>query len=188
MKADDSRKAKAPKEKNKMREVRVEKVVLNIGCGGKTKVDTAKTLMERLTKAKIVITISKRRTTFGGAPGKGKPIGVKVTIRPVGGAEALIKRLLEARNKKLTPDNFDETGNVNFGVKEYIDIPGVEYDPKMPMIGMNVCIALERRGYRVKRKSVAAKVGRAHLVDPEAAMRFMEDNFDVKIEEKGSTM
>lgn len=180
-----TKKERGQKEKNPMRDVRVEKVVLNIGCGGRVPIDMAKTLLERLTKAKIVMTKSKKRTTFANAPGRGKPIGMKVTIRPKRGAGDMIKRLLAAREGKLPVSSFDEQGNVNFGVKEYLDIPGMEYDPKMKMIGMDVAVTLERPGFRTKRKSLASAIGNRHLVTRQAAQDFMRSRFGVTIVEKG---
>lgn len=164
---------------NPMRIPRIEKVVLNMGCGTKLSLDVAKGLLERVTGRKTVITKSHTRSTFG-VP-KGKAIGVKVTIR--NGAEEFLKRLLEAREGKLPPSSFDATGNVNFGVREYIDVPGVEYDPKIGMIGFDVCVTLERPGYRVKRKRIAHRVGKAHALTPQDAMEFMKSKFGVKIEE-----
>jgi large subunit ribosomal protein L5 len=165
--------------KNPMRVARIEKLVLNIGCGTKLSLDVAKGLLERITGRKVVITQSHTRSTFG-IP-KGKAIGAKVTIRE--GAAELLKRLLEAREGKLPPSSFDKTGNVNFGVREYIDVPGVEYDPKIGMIGFDVCITLERPGYRVKRKRIAHRVGKTHALTAPDAMEFMKANFGVKIEE-----
>jgi large subunit ribosomal protein L5 len=164
---------------------RIEKVVLNIGCGGKINVNVAKALLEKITGAKSVVTLSRKRTTFGGAPGKGKAIGVKVTIRARNDASKLLKLLLAAKNNVLRAESFDETGNVCFGVREYTDIPTIEYDPNTPPLGMDVCVSLERPGYRIKRKSVPFKIGKRHLLDSGGAKKFMENAFGIKIEEKG---
>lgn len=170
----------ADKNENPMRRVSVEKVVLNIGCGTKLPIETAKSLLERITNAKVVITQSRTRSTFN-IP-KGKPLGCKVTIR--NGAEELLKRLLQARENTLPESSFDATGNVAFGVKEYIDVQGVQYDPKMPMIGFDVCVTLERPGYRVKRKRLAHTVGGKHALKADDARKFMKEKFGVKIVEK----
>jgi len=169
---------------NPMRAARIEKVVLNIGCGTKLPIDTAKTLLGRVTGKKIVVTKSHTRSTFN-VP-KGKPIGCKVTIRT--GAEDLLKRLLKARENKLPVSSFDKVGNIAFGVKEYIDVAGVEYDPKMPMIGFDVCITLERPGYRTKRKRLAHRLGRTHILTAEEAMAFMKDKFGIKVEKEEEMM
>ena len=63
-----------------MREIKIEKITLNIGCGDdKVKIEKSKKLLEMLTGKKPVITRSKKRSTFG-VP-KGKPLGVMVTLR-----------------------------------------------------------------------------------------------------------
>ena len=63
-----------------MRNIKIEKVTVNIGCGDSgEKLDKAKTLLEELTNKKVVITRTHGRTTFGMA--KKRPIGCKVTIR-----------------------------------------------------------------------------------------------------------
>jgi large subunit ribosomal protein L5 len=165
-----------------MRAVRVEKVVLNIGCGTKLPVETAQTMLERITGRKVVITKSQTRSTFS-VP-KGKPIGCKVTVRRRKGAEELLRSLLQAREGKLPAGSFDATGNVAFGVKEYIDVPGVEYDPKMPMIGFDVCVTLERPGYRTKRKRLGCKVGKAHTLTAADAAEFMKSAFGVEVVKK----
>ena len=112
---------------------------------------------------------------------KGKPLGCKVTVRD---AHELLKRMLQAREGKLPASCFDATGNVNFGIKEYIDVPGVQYDPKMPMIGFDVCVTLERPGYRIKRKRIAHKVGHSHALTAADAMEFMKRAYGVTIVEK----
>lgn len=165
-----------------MKDVRIEKIVLNIGCGSKVKPETAKELLERISGAKAVITNAKVRTTWG--VGKGKPIGCKVTIRRRNGADELLKRLLDALDRKIKATSFDVTGNVNFGIHEYIDVPGATYDPKFGIMGFDVCVSLERPGYRTKRKKISAKVGHRHRIQPSDAMKFMENKFGVEIEQE----
>ena len=162
-----------------MRSIEVEKVVLNIGCGTKTNPDIAKTVLERITGSKAVIVRSKKRSTFN-VP-KNKPIGSKVTIRK--GRIAFLERMLEAKEKKLLQRNFDNQGNFAFGVKEYIEIPGMEYDPKIGILGMDVCVTLQRKGYSIKRKRISHKISKSHMITKNDAMEFVKKNFNVKIEE-----
>lgn len=164
---------------NKMRRIRLEKVTLNIGCGTKTNTETAKTILERVTGTTAVITKTHKRSTFGVA--KSRPIGCKVTIRK--GREEFLRRMLEARENRLMKSSFDETGNVSFGVKEYIDVPQMDYDPKIGVLGFDVCVTLERPGYRVKRRKIASRIGKNHVIKKEEAVEFMKENFGVTIEE-----
>src|SRR3989338_1031700 len=110
---------------NKMRAIRVEKVTLNIGCGTKTDVEHARKILESVTNRTIIVTKTRKRTTFN-VP-KNKPIGCKVTIRK--DADTFLKRMLSAKENRIKSTSFDATGNFSFGIKEYIDIPQMEYDP-----------------------------------------------------------
>jgi len=163
-----------------MRNLRIEKVTLNMGCGVNTPIDQAKKIMEMISERKIVVTKTRTRTTFN-VP-KNKPIGCKVTIRK--DAEVFLKRMLEAKDNKLSERNFDSTGNFAFGVKEYIDVPGAQYDPKLRMLGFDVCVTLERPGYRVKRKKLSRKLGKSHVIKKEDAVNFVKERFGVKMEEQ----
>lgn len=158
--------------------IRIEKVTLNIGVGGAgEKLEKAKTLLGKLSSQKPVETLARKRIPAWNLK-KGLSIGCKVTLRGKGAAE-LLSRVLAANEKKIRAGSFDATGNVCFGVKEYIDIPGMKYDPAIGMMGMDVCVALEKDGYRVKRR----KRGQARvrtLITPQEAMEFMKNSFGVE--------
>lgn len=85
---------------NPMRNIRIEKITINIGCGDAgEKLERAKSLLEKLTEKKVVITKTHNRTTFGAA--KGKPIGCKVTLRGKD-ADEFLKRAFDAVENKLS--------------------------------------------------------------------------------------
>ncbi|MEM0353522.1 MAG: 50S ribosomal protein L5, partial [Archaeoglobaceae archaeon] len=66
-------------------------------------------------------------------------------------------------------------GNFSFGIQEHIDLPGVEYDPDIGVFGMDVCVSLKRRGYRVAERRIArAKVGSKHRITKEETIRWLE--------------
>lgn len=162
---------------NPMRRIRVEKVVLNVGCGTKLNPENAKIILERITGTKPVITKTKRRTTFN-VP-KNKAIGCKVTIRK--NVNEFLKRLLEAKENRLKAESFDASGNFSFGVKEYIDIPDMDYDPKIGLIGLDVCVSLIRPGYSVRHRALPNKVGAKHVITKDEAIAFAKQ-FGVKVE------
>ncbi len=171
-----------PKMQNPMRQIRIEKVVLNIGCGGDLqKIERAEKLLKYLTgREKVLITKSKRRSTFGIA--KGKPIGVKVTLRKKEALEFL-KKAFAAVDNKLKASWFDEEGNFSFGIKEYIDLPGVKYKPEIGMLGMDVCVTLERPGFRIKRRKVQKrKIPKEHRISKEEAIEWVKKTFGVEVE------
>ena len=165
-----------------MREIRIEKITLNIGVGeAGDKLENAFNLMKRITNRKPVKTFAKKRIpNWNIRPGL--PIGVKVTIRGKE-AEELLKKLFEAVDNKVKLSQFDKNGNLSFGVKEYIHIPGVKYDPKIGIYGMDVCVTLERPGYRIKkRRYLNRKVGKKHKITKEEAAKFFEEKFGIKVE------
>ena len=171
-----------PKMQNPMRQIRIEKVVLNIGCGGDLqKIERAEKLLKYLTgREKVLITKSKRRSTFGIA--KGKPIGVKVTLRKKEALEFL-KKAFAAIDNRLKASWFDEEGNFSFGIKEYIDLPGIKYKPEIGMLGMDVCVTLERPGFRIKRRKVQKrKIPKEHRISKEEAIEWVKKTFGVEVE------
>jgi len=162
-----------------MRNIQIEKITLNIGCGeAGDKLEKAKKLLEILTGKKIVITKTHDRTTFGAA--KGRPIGCKITLRG-SEAEEFLKKALTAVDLKISKRAFDEQGSFSFGIREHIDIPGVRYDPDIGIFGMDVCVTLERPGFRVKRKKIPHKISKKHLITPEDSMEWITKNYKVEL-------
>jgi len=169
---------------NVMREIRLEKVTLNIGAGeAGPKLENAKKLIEKLSEKKVVVTRTHKRTSFGTA--KNRPIGVKVTLRGRK-AEEFLKTALQALENKLKASQFDENGNFSFGIKEYIHIPGMRYDPDIGIMGLDVCVTLERPGFRIKRRKVKPKkVGKKHRITKEESQEWVKKKFGVEILTEG---
>jgi large subunit ribosomal protein L5 len=165
---------------NPMKEIRLEKVTLNIGAGeAGPKLEMAKKLLEKLSGTKVVVTLTHKRSTFGVA--KRRPIGVKVTLRGEK-ARAFLANVLKANENRLKPDQFDAQGNFSVGVKEYIDLPGVKYDPEIGILGMDVCATLSRPGYRVARRKIRpGRIGKRHRITAEEASEWVKKEFNVTI-------
>lgn len=163
---------------NPMREIRIEKIVLNYGAGTEGDPKKAVKILKQLTGLKPTITKTHKRTTFN-VP-KNKPIGCMVTIRK--NCEDLLKRLLEAKEFVLKKENFDNSGNFSFGIQEYILIPEMDYEPDVGIIGFDVCVRLERRGYRVARKRLKSKIGKKHKITKQEAIEFVQKRFKVSVE------
>jgi len=168
---------------NVMRNIRLEKLTINMSAGDAgPKLEKSQKIMEKIVGKKAVITRTHKRTTFGMA--KGRPIGAKATIRGQAAME-LLRRLLKARDNKLKPSQFDSSGNFSFGIHEYINIPGIKYDPDVGILGMDVCVSLERPGYRVKKRAIKpARIGAGHRIRKEDAMEWARKELGVIIEEK----
>ena len=100
-------------------------------------------------------------------------------------AITLLKRLFESVDFKIPIKKFDKTGNFSFGIAEYINILGVEYDVELGIVGMNIAVTLERPGYRVSKKLIrSAKIGIKHRISQQEAIDFIKQKFNVEVLEE----
>jgi len=164
---------------NVMREIRIEKVTLNIGAGkDQKKLENGLKLLKSVAGVQPVKTFTNKRIpSWGLRPGL--PIGCKVTLRKTQ-AKEILKRLIEAKDNILTESQFDENGNVSFGIAEYIDIPGVKYDPLMGIMGLEVCVTLERPGFRIRRRSMKKRIPKRHMITKQEAIDYMKKEFAIR--------
>ena len=160
-----------------MQEIRIEKITLNIGVGeAGDKLDKAVSLLKEISRAKPVKTKTMKRVPTWNIRPK-LVIGTKVTLRGKK-AEDVLRRLLKSVNNKIHIKKFDEYGNFSFGIKEYIEIPGIEYKRDIGIRGLNVTVDFIRSGVRVKRKKIKrGKLPKRQHVSDNEIIKFMEDNF-----------
>ncbi|MDP7080678.1 MAG: 50S ribosomal protein L5 [Candidatus Undinarchaeales archaeon] len=180
-KAPVKKKVKLPPGKNPMRQPYIDKITFNIGIGAEHDLlERAIQLLEQLTGQQPVKTSTiKRIPTWGIRPGQ--VVGAKVTIRHKA-AEALLVQALGALENKLKARNFDNHGNLSFGIRESLDIPDFKYDPKVGVFGMDVCVSIARPGYRVKaRRFHKNRVSEKHLLTQEEGIAFMKERFKVEV-------
>lgn len=163
-----------------MRKIRIGKVVVNMGIGKSGEpIERAKKAMEEITGQKPSTRIAKTTVRDFGIH-KGEPIGIIVTLRKEKAMEVL-KKLLVAKNNQIKASSFDNFGNVSFGIREHIDIPGIKYKPEIGIFGMDVAIALERPGYRVARRSrIPGKIGKSHRISKDEAVTFFKGILNVE--------
>ena len=167
---------------NPMEEVLISKATLNIGVGeAGERLSRAINLLSVLTDQKPVKTFSKVTNPEFGIR-KYQPIACKVTLRGEKANKA-IKMVLDGIGNILNKKQFDQYGNVSFGIEEHIDIPGIKYDPDIGIFGMNISVTFEKPGYRIKKRKIQKrKIPKRHMIKREETMKYMEDNFQVKIE------
>lgn len=167
-----------------MRQIRIEKLTLNIGAGkDQTVLEKGMKLLKNITGVDPVKTITNKRLAGWGLR-PGLPIGCKLTLRDEAAKEILV-RTLDAKSNVLSPRQFDENGNVSFGIQEYIDIKGAQYDPELGIMGLQVCVTLERPGFRIKKRRIQAKkIPKKHKISKEESMEFMKKNFNINIDEE----
>jgi large subunit ribosomal protein L5 len=116
---------------------------------------------------------SKRIPSFGVRPNL--EVGAVVTIRK--GAEEMLKRILIAVDNRLRKKQMSEN-NFSFGIKEYIEIPGMEYQRDIGVKGLDVTVVFKRAGRRVKlRKAKKGKIPARQKISEEEIIKFMEENF-----------
>lgn len=164
-----------------MRDVRIGKVVVNVGVGGGG---------ERLAKAQRVlqmVTGQKPVPTRAHNPvrdwqvRRNMPIGAKVTLRGER-AKSFLQRALAVRNNRLPAYVFDPHGNFSFGVADYTDFEGMKYDPEIGVFGMDVTVSLTRPGYRVgNRRALPARLPRRHRVTRGETITFVRQTFGLEV-------
>lgn len=164
---------------NAMKEIRIEKITFNVGTGeAGSKLDRATKLLQSLTNQKPVSTISKKRIpTWGIRPGM--TIGTKVTVRK--DLDKVAERMLKAVGNKLSSEKVGE-GIFSFGIPEHIQIPGTKYDMEIGIMGLGVMVTLERRGFRIKRRTVKKmKIPKKHQITKEETINFLKTKFNTTI-------
>ncbi len=127
---------------------RIEKVTLNMGVGeavaDKKIMDNAVADMSKIAGQKPLVTKSRKSIAVFKIR-EGYPVGCKVTLRGTRMYEFLdrlvtvaIPRIRDFRG--IPAKSFDGRGNFNFGIKEQIIFPEIEYDKIDALRGMNITI------------------------------------------------
>ena len=166
---------------NLMKKISLAKVVLNMGVGKSGEpIEIGKKTLVQITGKKPNARKAKKAHRDWGVR-KGEPIGIAVTVRGNDATE-LLKRLLAAKDNQIKERVFDNEGNFSFGITEYIDIPEIKYDPNIGIIGLEVSVSLARPGFNIKLRSRRkAKVGKNHRITKNDAIKFLTEEFEVKI-------
>ena len=165
---------------NEMKEIKVAKVTVNISESNVgDQVENAYALIEKLTgKEPVRVESGENAKTFGNRAGLN--IGAMITLRGEEEAKEFIEQVRPAV-EELDADSFSD-GNFGFGISEYIDVPGLDYDADIGMKGFEVNVVLERPGYRVKKRDYKpSEVGENHKVSNEEAIEFAESELGFEV-------
>jgi large subunit ribosomal protein L5 len=135
---------------NDMQIPRLDKIVLNIGCGAEAVRDSkkAKSAQEDLTRIagqKALTTVAKK-SIAGFRVREDMPLGAKVTLRGERMYEFLDRLITIAmpriRDFRGVPGkSFDGRGNYAMGLKEHIVFPEIDFDKVDENWGMDIVIA-----------------------------------------------
>ena len=127
---------------------RIEKITLNMGVGeaiaDKKVMDLAVSDLTKISGQKPVVTKA-RKSIAAFKIRTGYPVGCKVTLRKDRMYE-FIDRLVNVSLPRvrdfrgLSGKSFDKCGNYNFGIKEQIIFPEIDYDKIDELRGLNITV------------------------------------------------
>jgi len=165
---------------NKMREIVLEKVTVNINIGNdRIGMERAKKLLQKITNRTPVPNQAKRRiATWSIRPGLA--IGYKVTLR---GNEAIkfLEWILKSKGNLIKDSSLNEYGNFSIGVAEYLDLIGIKYDADIGVLGFELSVTFARKGNRVKYKFFKpGRIPKRHKTTKEEVKEYLLKKFNVK--------
>ncbi len=167
---------KESKKINPMREIKIDKIVLSIGGTGE-ELEKGFKLLKLLTGRTPAKMISRKRIPSLGVRPK-LEVGAVVTIRK--NHIEILKKMLSTLDNTLKKSQISEN-NFSFGVKEYIEIPGTEYQRDIGIRGLDVTVTFKRAGKRVKLKKIKrGKIPKKQAVTSEEIIKLMEEKFKTK--------
>ncbi len=161
------------KKNNIMREIKIEKVVLSVG-GIAEELEKGVELLKIVTGRKVAkMKSNKRIPSLNVRPNL--EVGGVVTIRK--DLKTFLWRMLETVDNILKKKQVSEN-NFSFGIKEYIEIPGMEYHRELGIRGFDVTVVFKRAGRRVKLKKIKkGKIPKKQIISKEEIIKFMEETF-----------
>ncbi|MCQ0093703.1 50S ribosomal protein L5 [Roseovarius sp. M141] len=135
---------------NDMQIPRLDKIVLNIGCGAEAvrdskKAKSAQDDLSTIAGQRAVVTMAKN-SIAGFRVREDMPLGTKVTMRSARMYDFLDRLITVAMPRirdfrGVSGKSFDGRGNYAFGIKEHIVFPEINFDKIDESWGMDVIIA-----------------------------------------------
>jgi len=161
---------------NVMLKIKIEKISLSVGGIG-DELEKGYKLLQIISGKKPAKMKSKKRIPSLGVRPR-LEVGAVVTIRK--NLDVFLKKVLVAVNNTIKKKQVSEN-TFSFGIHEYIEIPGMEYQRELGIRGLDVTITFKRAGHRVKIKKIKrGKIPKRQIITKEEIIKFMEENFQVK--------
>lgn len=161
---------------NDMRQIKIEKLVLHVG-GIDAKLEKNSKLIELFSGKKAAKMKTRKRIPSLNVRPK-LDVGAVITIRR--NFEPLLKKLLVAVDNRIRRKQVSEN-TFSFGIKEYIEIPGLEYQRDIGITGFDVTLTFKRAGKRIQLRRVKKKsLPKRQRISPEEIIKYMEEKFQVK--------
>lgn len=162
---------------NPMRAIKVEKVLLSSGATGDD-LQKARKLLELVSGGKAqILASSKRIPEFSVRPGL--EVGTRITLRGEKAVE-ILRRLLGAMDNELSKKQISDN-HFSFGIKEYIEIPGIEYQRDIGIRGFNATVVFTRKGARVKLKKIKRGVpSKKQIITKDEIIKYMNETFKTR--------
>ena len=170
-------------DKTQLLKPKIAKITVNIGVGeAGEKLSKAETVLKNITGQKPIQTLS-QTTSKDWALRKRMPIGCKVTLRGKRAGDFLTEAF-NTRNNKIADYSFDDQGNFSFGIPDHTLFKDQKYDPNIGIFGMDICVTMERIGYRIKHRRIDRRpIHHRHQITREESMAFLSEIFNVEVVE-----
>ena len=167
---------------NVMMKPKLKKIILSAGATGPD-LEKAVKLLKIVTEMKPLIVKAgsrKRIPAFNVRPGL--ELGTRVTLRGEKAVQ-ILRRPLGAIDNTIKAKQID-SNHFSFGIKEYIEIPDMDYIREIGIRGFNVTAVFERAGVRIKNKKIKnGKLPKRQHVPKEEIISFMKDHFKTIVED-----
>mmetsp|Transcript_21214 Transcript_21214/g.39774 ORF Transcript_21214/g.39774 Transcript_21214/m.39774 type:complete len:93 (-) Transcript_21214:522-800(-) len=84
---------------------------------------------------------------------------------------------MQLKNFSLTETNFSENSNVNFGIKDHLNL-GLRYEQAIGIFGFQFCVTLYKSGMRIRfRKKLRRKIKKKNRITKEQSMKWFKKFF-----------
>ncbi len=166
---------------NPMRQIAIDKVVINIGVGeAGDKLIKAEKVIDLVLHRKSIQTLS-RTTNRDFGIRKKMPIGCKVTLRGEP-AEKFLVEALWVKDNRIPGYSFDQEGNFSFGIPDYTEFRNMKYDPEIGIFGMDISVTMKRPGKRISTRRIKrSKIPKKVRITPSEVKEFVKNKFNLEV-------